>query len=137
MPITENVVKNAVATWLKQRGFRSVEARLGTSRGFDVEGVNPTSSKRLVVECKGETDAPNQWDRAWRNVSHALFNTIKKMEDRQNLDEVAVAMPDTQNYRRRMEGLQAFCERQRIEVYWVSEDGAVQPWEAPSPVASV
>lgn len=128
MPITEDDVKNTVTTWLKRRGFKNVEPRFGTRQGPDVEGVSSTSGKRLVVECKGETDAPNQWDRAWRNVSYALFNAIKKTEDRQNLDDVAVALPDTQNYRRRMEGLQAFCERQKIAVYWVSEDGTVQPW---------
>lgn len=128
MPITEDDVKNAVATWLKQRVFKNVEPRFGTSQGFDVEGVSSMSGKRLVVECKGETDASNQWDRAWRNVSHALFNAVKKTEDRENLDDVAVALPDTQNYRRRMGGLQAFCERQNIAIFWVAEDGTVRPW---------
>ena len=128
MPITENDVKNAVGTWLKRRGFKNVEPRLGTRPGHDVEGVSSTSGKRLVVECKGETDAPKQWDRAWRNVSYALFNAITETEVRKNLADMAVALPDTQNYRGRMEGLQAFCERQKIAVYWVSEDGTVRPW---------
>ena len=77
MPITEDDVKKAVETWLKQRGFKDVKARFGKIQGFDVEGVSP-SGKRLVVECKGETKAPKQWDRAWRNVSQALFNESRK-----------------------------------------------------------
>ena len=111
MLITEDKVKKAVETWLKQRGFENVDSRLGRKSGHDVEGVSPTSSKKLVVECKGETSAQGQWDRAWRNVSFALFNSIKEIENPQNLDEVAVAFPDTENYRKRMQGLQAFCKR--------------------------
>jgi hypothetical protein len=61
-------------------------------------------------------------------VSYALFNAVKKTENRENADDVAVALPATDNYRRRMDGLHAFCKRQRIAVYWVSEDGTVRPW---------
>jgi hypothetical protein len=128
MPITEDKVKKAVEGWLENRGFKEVKARLGTEKGHDVEGVSPVSGKKLVVECKGETDAPNQWDRAWRNACYALFDSIKGIENPQNVDEVAMALPDTENYRKRMQGLQAFCKRQRIAVYWVSEDDMVQPW---------
>lgn len=128
MPITENHVKDAVARWLKKEGFGDVTARLDTRQGFDVEGISSKAGKRLAVECKGETEARNQWDRAWRNVAYALFNAIKKTEDPQNPDDVAIALPDTRNYRDRMHGLQAFCARQKIAVYWVSEDGRVQLW---------
>ena len=128
MAITEDDVKNAVAAWLKGRGFKNVEPRFGTSRGPDIEGVSSSAGRRLVVECKGETDAPNQRDRGWRNVSEALFKAIEKTENGENTDDVAVALPDTENYRRRMGGLQAFCSRQTVAVFWVSEDGGVQPW---------
>ncbi|MEW6247828.1 MAG: hypothetical protein AB1555_14110 [Nitrospirota bacterium] len=128
MPITEDQVKNAIATWLKHGDFDVAPPRLGMRRGFDVEALNSKPGKRLVVECKGETEAANQWDRAWRNVSYALFNAIKQTENPQNRDDVAVALPDTRNYRERMDGLQAFCARQKIAVYWVSEGGGVQPW---------
>ena len=128
MPISEDDVKNGVAAWSKRRGFKNVKARLGTSRGPDVEGVSSSSGRREIVECKGESDAPKQWDRAWRNVSYALFNAVKRTENPDNADDIAVALPDTDNYRRRMDGLEAFCKRQRIAVYWVSEDGTVRPW---------
>ncbi|MEW6690202.1 MAG: hypothetical protein AB1452_14050 [Pseudomonadota bacterium] len=128
MPISEDDVKKAMATWLKLRGFKNVKTRPGRTPGFDVEGVRSRSDKKLVVECKGETNAPNQWDRAWRNVSHGLFNAIKRTEDRANLYEVAVALPDTENYRRRMEGLKTFCGRQSIAIYWVAKDGSVRRW---------
>jgi hypothetical protein len=67
--------------------------------------VSPASGKRLVIECKGETAAPRQLDRAWRNVSQAIFNAIKKTEKPQNKDDVALAFPDTKNYRKNMDGL--------------------------------
>jgi hypothetical protein len=126
MPITEDDVKNGVAALLKRRGFKTVEVRLGTRKGPDVEAVNPDSGRRLVVECKGETEAANQWDRSWRNASGALFNAIRLTEKFD--DDVAIALPDTDDYRRRMGSLEEFCARQGISVYWVAEDGAVRQW---------
>lgn len=121
MPITEDKVKKAMEKWLERRGFKNVKSCPGTRKGPDVEGVSATSDKRKVIECKGETDATNQWDRAWRNVSNAIFNVIKKTENPQNLDRVALAFPDTKNYRERMKGLAGFCRRQKIAVYWVTK----------------
>lgn len=126
--MTEDYVKKAVANWLKRQGFKNVKIRLGTKPGPDVEGVSPTSGKRLVIECKGETDAPRQLDRAWRNMSYAIFNAIKKTENPENLDDVALAFPDTKNYRKTMDRLQDFCKRQKIAVYWVSKHGHIQSW---------
>lgn len=65
MPIIEDDVKKAIEAWLKAMGYSSVQARLGTRQGYDVEGVHPTTCKRLVVECKGEAQAGDQYSRSW------------------------------------------------------------------------
>jgi hypothetical protein len=101
---------------------------MGRKNGIDVEGKHPVSNSRLAIECKGESNAKNQWDNAWRNVSHALFNLIKDTENPDNKDDIAMALPDTNDYRRRMDGLQIFCKKQRIAVYWVSASGEVDAW---------
>ncbi len=128
MPITEDDVKKAVKAWLEERGFKEIEMRLGTRPGHDVEGINPESGKRLVVECKGETKAKNQRDLSWRNTSYALFNAIKLTEKQDNDDDVAIALPATKHYEHRLESLEDFCDRQGIAVYWISQDGSVLQW---------
>lgn len=126
--ITEDNVKLAMKFHLVGLGYLDVQVRLGTAPGIDVEGIHPLSGCRLAIECKGETAAAGQWDRAWRNASAALFNAVKTTEDKSNVDKIALAFPDTQHYQGRMEGLQNFCRKQKIEVYWVAEDGRVHNW---------
>ena len=126
--ITEDYVKETMAEWLKQQGYTDVKARMGTANGIDVEGVNPSSGTRLSIECKGESNAKNQWDNAWRNLSHAFFNLIKDSENPDNKDDIGLAVPDTEDYRRRMDGLKPFCKKQGITLYWVSASGEVDCW---------
>lgn len=126
--ISEDYVKMTMADWLKRQGYIDVVSRMGRANGIDVEGKDPASGVRLAIECKGENNAKNQWDNAWRNLSHALFNLIKDTEDPDNHDDIALAIPDTNDYRKRMDGLRAFCERQGITVYWVSASGEVDSW---------
>lgn len=130
--ISEDYVKMTMADWLKSQGYTDVIPRMGRANGIDVEGKHPRSGIRIAIECKGESNAKNQWDNAWRNLSHALFNLIKDTERPDNNDDIALAIPDTTDYRRRMDGLYAFCQRQGITVYWVSSSGEVDCWELTS-----
>lgn len=128
MPIVEDDVKNAMKGFLEGNGFTSVKAQLGTRQGYDVEGVNPATGKLLVIECKGEASTGSQHSRSWPNVASAILTSLNESEDPESYNEVALAFPDTQEYRGRMKLLQIFCSRQNIAVYWVSENGGVQQW---------
>lgn len=128
MPIIEDDVKKAMEAWLKTQGYSDVKAQLGTRQGADVEGVHPTSGKRLVIECKGEANSGDQHSRSWTNVASAFLTSLNETEDIKNSNDVAVAFPDTKEYRGRMNLLQAFCKRQGISVFWVAEDGQVKQW---------
>ena len=124
MPIAEDDVKKTMEAWLKSQGYTEVEARLGTRQGYDVEGKHPISSKRLVIECKGEAMTGSQHHRSWTNVASAILTTLNETEVLNNND-VGLAFPDTKEYRDRMKNLHAFCKRQNILVYWVTESGQV------------
>jgi hypothetical protein len=128
MPIIEDDVKTAIESCLKNKGYSSVYARLGTRQGYDVEGVHPTTNKRLVIECKGEAQTGDQHSRSWGNVASAILTSINEIEDPTNNNDVGVALPDTKEYRGRMNLLQSFCERESISVFWVSENGTVVKW---------
>ena len=128
MPIIEDDVKKAMEMWLKKKGYSNVKIRLGTSTGDDVEAFDPTSGRHLVIECKGEAKTGDQWARSWGNVSAAILTSLNKTENPENSNDVAIAFPDTKEYRDRMSNLQPFCTRQGISVYWVSEDSQVKQW---------
>ena len=128
MPIVEDDVKNAMGVWLVTQGYEEVETRLGTRQGYDVEGINKKTKKHLVIECKGEAQTGNQHHRSWPNVASALLTSLKEIEDQKNNNDVGMAFPDTPEYRGRMRLLQQFCKKQRLLVFWVSENGSVQQW---------
>ncbi len=128
MSILEDDVKKAMEGWLKTQGYLDVKARLGTRQGYDVEGIHQPSGKRLVIECKGEAATGDQHSRSWPNVASAILTSLNETEDISNSNAVAIAFPNTKEYRARMSLLEDFCKRQHIAVYWVSEDGRVEQW---------
>lgn len=101
---------------------------MGRAKGIDVEGVDPSSGRRLAVECKGETYGANQWDTAWRNAAEGIIKVLRATERRRTSDDFALALPDTRNYQKRLDGLKEFCARQHITVFWVGRKGRVIEW---------
>jgi len=128
MAIFEDDVKRAMAAWLKAQGYSDVEAQLGTRQGPDVEGIHPTSGKRLTIECKGEAATGDQHSRSWTNVASAMLTSLNDTENLENSNDIGLAFPDTKEYRHRMRFLQEFCKRQNIFVYWVAESGEIITW---------
>ena len=128
MPIIEDDIKVAMVSFLKDQGSTSVKVQLGTRQGYDVEGANPVTGRTLVIECKGEAKTGSQHSRSWPNVASAILTSLNELEDPLSSNEVAMAFPDTNEYRERMRLLQPFCKRQGIDVYWVSENKSVRKW---------
>lgn len=132
--MTEDDVKLAMKKWLKRQGYKQVDAKMGTAKGIDVEGVDAKSDIRLAIECKGATSTTGKhftWHQSWVQTAGALFNAIKMIEKPENNDQVAIAFPDTEFFQRRMSGLYPFCQRQGITVFWVSPKGRVSKWAEP------
>lgn len=128
MPILEDEVKAAVAKFLRDLGYESVEEKRGTRQGYDVEGRNPKTQRRLVVECKGEAMTGNQLKRSWVNVSSALLTSLNEVYAPDRPHDVAAAFPDTPVYRGRLLWLQHFLEKEKIRVFWVKDDGSITEW---------
>ena len=128
MPITEDIVKKAIAEHLISQNYYSVEFRLGTRQGYDVEGVNPATGKKLVIECKGEASSGDQHSRSWPNVASAILTSLNEINSPENSNDVGMAFPDTKEYRHRLSNLKKFLAREKISVFWVSEDLKVTKW---------
>ena len=127
MLLLEDVVKTAMHRHLEEKGYTSVSSKLGTRQGYDVEGVDPETGVRLVVECKGEAGTGSQHARSWGNVASALLTSVNEVGDA-NGNRVAIALPDTPAYRERSRFLKGLLDREGITMFWVSSDLAVTEW---------
>ena len=128
MPITEDIVKKAIAEHLISQNYNSVEYRLGTRQGYDVEGINPNTGKKLVIECKGEASSGDQHSRSWPNVASAILTSLNEINSPENSNDVGMAFPDTKEYHHRLSNLKKFLTREKISVFWVREDLKVTKW---------
>lgn len=125
MLIVEDVVKSSVETYLNEHGYSSIVTRMGTRQGYDVEAVNPENGRRLVVECKGEASTGSQHARSWINVATAILTSLNEIYSPDNENDVAIALPDTVEYRGRLSLLNEFLKRESIAVFWISRDRSV------------
>ena len=128
MLLTEDIIKKAVAEYLISQDYQSVDFKLGTRQGYDVEGVNPDTGKKLVIECKGEANSGDQHSRSWPNVASAILTSLNEINSPENLNDVGMAFPDTKEYQNRLSNLQSFLAREKISVFWVGEYLKVTKW---------
>lgn len=127
MLLLEDVVKTAMHRYLVDKGYTAVNFKLGTRQGYDVEGVDPETGIRLVVECKGEAGTGSQHARSWGNVASALLTSFNEAADA-NGNRVGIALPDTPAYRERTRLLKGVLDREGITLFWVSSDLQVTEW---------
>lgn len=131
MPIIEDAVNQAVATYLKSQGYTDVDALTGNAAGWDVSGVCPNTNRTLVVESKGEAHTGNQWSRSWNNAATAVFTALNEKYGKRWGDEkhdVAIALPHTEDYLKRFQPLRLFFADQGIKVFWVKDDSVSDIW---------
>lgn len=128
MAIIEDNVKLALKAWMESEGYTSIDYKLGTRAGYDVEGVNPSTGRRLVIECKGEARTGKQFPRSWGNTATAVLTSLIEKENPSVDNDVGIAFPDTEDYQLRMKHLKKLFSRENIFVFWVSEGGTVRRW---------
>lgn len=128
MSIVEDQVKNSIKKFLIDQGYEKVICRLGTRQGHDVEGINPVTKRKFVIECKGEAMKGSQLARSWGNVASALLTALNETNAPNKENDVAIALPNTSAYRDRLLHLRQLLDREKITVYWVSENSSVTQW---------
>lgn len=132
--LTEDEVVRKTCAWLEAQNCHINSFCLGTARGDDIIATMP-SGERLLVECKG-AKSPRSGNTfsghyAWSMSAGALFNTIRAVEQDQST-LFALALPLVESYRSLFSNLRAFCERNRIYVFWLTELGVVEVWQPES-----
>ncbi|GHB27953.1 hypothetical protein [Salinicola rhizosphaerae] len=117
-----------MSRWLTTNGYQCESKRLGTRSEIDLEAKHSFERRRLIIDCRGEFDRTASHD-AWAELSQAFFYLIRDSEDPDDPTHVSMALPDTTDFRRRMAGMKAFCERQGITIFWINETGSIRQWQ--------
>jgi hypothetical protein len=127
----EDRVNLLVSEWLSGNGYKIIRCAHSTQQGPDVAATGPNGAL-LYVESKGATNEEGREFTAnakCQYVASAFFNQVTRRE-REPQSEVGMAFPDDDShhgYRFRMEPLRAFCDRNRLRIFWVKED-SVSEW---------
>ena len=135
--LTENDVIQAVAEFLPSLGH-AVESTCTTNqRGVDIVARHAATVRRLRVEAKGGTSSKEHTDRFGQgfnggqvlsHVSRALYKAAAMLRA-YPADEVALALPDDEQHRRRIEAILPALGRLGISVFFVGLDGSVRVGE--------
>src|SRR5690606_10658633 len=97
--MTENEVVDCIERWLRDRGFTIQGTCKNTARGDDV-AATARDGARLFVECKGSISRQSNPLDSWHNAAMAIFGAIKDTEELRPEHRHAIAVPDTEQYRR-------------------------------------
>jgi hypothetical protein len=132
----EDRVIDLTCEWLSGNGYEINKIVRGNREGHDIAATGPNGA-RLYIECKGSTNKEGREFKPsakYQNVTSAFFNQVNlqvTLREREPQSEVGMAFPDDNGirfgYRFRMEPLRAFCERNRLRIFWVSEN-SVSEW---------
>ncbi len=125
----ENQVVDLLCAWLSSKDYENIKYAHGKQQGHDIEATGPNGAP-LYVECKGSTNEEGRefrWDYKYRCVTSAFFNQVRHREIKPPQTEVGIAFPDDKDYRFRMDPFRTFCERNRLRIFWVSEN-SVSEW---------
>lgn len=131
--LTENKVVEFTAAWLETNGFKLTQKpKINTQAGDDISAISK-NGVHLFVECKGSVSKLNNQLKDWDSAAMAIFGAIKDTEEKRPSDRHAIAIPNTEPYRKTIGQLNSFFAKQRISVLWVDKDGLVTPTGAPLP----
>jgi hypothetical protein len=126
MGIKENRVVDLMVTWLEDRGYQIKSTAHDTQQGHDIAATR--NGKALYVECKGSQGGKDFSKHAKFNSAASAFFNQMRLRETESQSEVGIALPDDDWYRELMQKLTAFCKRNSVRVFWVSEN-LVSEWE--------
>lgn len=123
--LTEDEVVIFVSKWLeKTRGFNIEKICLGTAKGDDISAVSPNGVE-LYVECKGSISKNGGTRSDWDSSAMAVFGAIVQTAHKRPEHTHAIAVPETEPFKRTLGPLCDFFIKQGITLFWVKKDGTV------------
>ena len=133
--LDENEVVAALCRHLTAAGYRVHQQLSTTQQGVDVIAESP-SGKMLYVEAKGATSSREGSARfgkgfnasqVFDRVAKGLYTGLCLRADHPDADkeDVALAFPDTPDFRKRLEPIRKQLSDAGVDVYLASADGTV------------
>jgi len=130
----ESDVSSAVVKHLKKNGYKIVQELKPTQKGIDI--IAEKGNEVLCIEAKGETSfrkGSNRYGKAFHSgqvthhVARALYSTIRDFELKEfgRNTKVAMAFPDTPEFRKRVGCVYKSIKRLKIPVYLVASNRKV------------
>jgi len=114
----EREVVKRIAERLRIEGLMNLQVRYGQEQGLDIEGVLPSSRRRLYIEAKG--DRPGGQEAAKRRV--ALGEALYQILAVYDADVVcAIALPSNQGFQRLLRNILPGLHRLGLHVLLVGD----------------
>ena len=135
----ENQVVDLLCAWLSSKAYEIISCAHDKQSGDDIRAKSRNGAL-FKIECKGSTHKEGREfppNAKYQNVASAFFNQVT-LREKEPQSEIGIAFPDDRiafpddpySYRSRMEPLRAFCEKNRLRIFWVSEnsENSVSEW---------
>jgi hypothetical protein len=127
MEMKEDRVVDLMREWLPRHGYEVESYKHGNQPGDDVSAISRNGTS-LYIECKGSIAEGKEFNTnaKFNCAASAFFNQVRRRETEPQ-SEVGIAFPNDEWYRKLMGKLEAFCKRNRIRIFWVSEN-SISEW---------
>ncbi len=131
LPLDENQVCEAVATWLKGRGFENLKVLHTTQKGIDIEARR--GDETWLIEAKGGTSSvktspgfgkPYTATQVFDRVAKAWY-TAGELRETHPISTILIAFPDTPLFRKYAGKIKTALSDLGLGILWVASDKSV------------
>jgi len=126
--LNENEVIEAVCGHLQSEGYEILQRCSTTEQGTDIIAKRPNQAGRLLIEAKGGTSAREGSPRykkgfsrsqVFDRVAKAFYTAACMSSEAHGEDTVALALPDTMQFREFVARMKAAVDALQIRIYLV------------------
>ena len=130
----ENEIIEALATFLRARGYFVRQRLLTTERGVDLIAQRAEDGPKLWVEAKGGTSSRSGSNRFGKpftegqvldRVSKGFYAVAKLRSEHPRPDEVALVTPDTHWFRKHISAVSSIAAELSITLWVVQRDHGI------------
>lgn len=134
--IDENAVTHATARYLERQGFKVVQELDATERGVDIVANHSQTGRTLLIESKGGTSTrvgsarygrPYNQSQVFDRVAKGFYTAavLHAGRDDPATQSVALAMPNTEHFRRYASDVLQVASKVGITFFMVNQDRSV------------